>query len=60
MNLEMKYLSEKKEVINKELDALINSPQDKQEFRTGIYSMKIKTDYNTLKTKLNIAFDEYL
>jgi len=47
-------------VINKELDALINSPQDKQEFRTGIYSMKIKTDYNTLKTKLNIAFDEYL
>ncbi len=55
-----KYLSEKKDSIIKEVNRLIDSSQDKQEFRTGMYSMKIKTDYTTLKSKLDIAFNEYL
>ena len=55
-----KYLSEKRVSIIKELETLIDSSQDKQEFRTGMYSMKIKTDYTTLKSKLDIAFNEYL
>ncbi len=55
-----KYLSEKKETILSELDKLIDSPQDKQEFKTGVYNMNIKTDYTNLKSKLQIAFDEYL
>ena len=37
-------------MIKKELDALIDSPQDKQEFRTGIYSMKI--NFNLQDTEL--------
>ena len=55
-----KYLSEKKETILNELDKLIDSSQDKQEFKTGVYNMNIKTDYKNLKSKLKIAFDEYL
>jgi len=55
-----KYLSEKKETILSELDKLIDSSQDKQEFKTGVYNMNIKTDYTNLKSKLKIAFDEYL
>ena len=43
-----------------ELDKLIDSSQDKQEFKTGVYNMNIKTDYAILKSKLKIAFDEYL
>lgn len=55
-----KYLSEKRETILSELDKLIDSSQDKQEFKTGVYNMNIKTDYTNLKSKLKIAFDEYL
>ena len=55
-----KYLSDKKETILNELDKLIDSSQDKQEFKTGVYNMNIKTDYAILKSKLKIAFDEYL
>jgi hypothetical protein len=55
-----KYLTEKKEAILKELDKLIDSSQDKQEFKTGVYNMNIKTDYSILKSKLKIAFSEYL
>ena len=43
-----------------ELDKLIDSSQDKQEFKTGVYNMNIKTDYSILKSKLKIAFSEYL
>ena len=55
-----KYLTEKREDILKELDKLIDSSQDKQEFKTGVYNMNIKTDYSILKSKLKIAFSEYL
>ena len=55
-----KYLSEKKDSIIKEVNRLIDSSQDKQEFRTGMYNMRVKTDYTTLKSKLDIAFNEYL
>ena len=55
-----KHLSEKKDKIIKEVNILIDSSQDKQEFRTGMYSMRVKTDYTTLKSKLDIAFNEYL
>jgi len=55
-----KYLSEKKDSIIKEVETLKDSSQDKQEFRTGMYNMRVKTDYTTLKSKLDIAFNEYL
>ena len=55
-----KYLSEKKNDIIKEIDQLTDSKQDKKEFSTSIYSMTLTTDYNSLKEKLHLAFDEYL
>ena len=55
-----KYLSEKKNVIIKELDKLTDSKQDKQEFSTSLYNMRFTTDYSSLKAKLNLAFAEYL
>ena len=46
--------------IIKEMDQLTDSKQDKKEFSTSIYSMRLTTDYSSLKEKLNLAFDEYL
>ena len=55
-----KYLSEKKNDIIKEIDQLTDSKQDKKEFSTSLYSMRLTTDYNNLKEKFTLAFDEYL
>jgi len=54
------YISKKKNIILEELQHLIDSKQDKKEFTTNIYSMKVITDYSNLKSKLTLAFDEYL
>ena len=55
-----KYLSEKKNDIIKEIDQLTDSKQDKKEFITNIYGMRLTTNYNSLKEKFTLAFDEYL
>ncbi|MHA2342523.1 MAG: ubiquitin-conjugating enzyme E2 [Candidatus Hodarchaeales archaeon] len=60
MTIIKQYISKKKNIILEELQHLIDSKQDKKEFRTNIYSMKVLTDYSNLKSKLTLAFDEYL
>ncbi len=60
MTIIKQYISKKKNIILEELQHLIDSKQDKKEFTTNIYSMKVITDYSNLKSKLTLAFDEYL
>ena len=55
-----KHLTEKKDIILKELDALINSEQNNKHFSTCLYGMSLDTDYDALKLKYIEAFENYL